>query len=893
MPRKANSGDPSAPATRLTQQARRFDRHVLSLALAIGGLGLLGAQDAKALALGRVTVMSALGEPLRAEVDIPDINTSEAESLRSAPASPSVYRAQGIDYNAALGGVTVSLQRRPDGRYFLRLTGSAPINDPYLDLILETSWSSGRLVRDYTLLFDPPAAPPPRAADAPAASPAPAAAVAAAVTPPVVTAPSPLPPRTAAARRASAPAPAPNDTKAGPDAGARQVTVRPGDTASRIAAAVKPAGVSLDQMLVAMLAANPDAFIDNNVNRIRAGAVLNVPDANTAGGTTNEQASANIQAQARDFDDFRRRLAGAAPRAAVDEPQRSASGRVQARVVDRKPTQAAPDRLTLSKGAVAAASAADQAAQSARARDAQSRTAEIERNISELDRVKQSATGASGAAPASAAGVPAAAPVAAPSAPTAPAAPASAASAPAAAPAASVAPAAPTSRPVAAPAPPPPPEASFVDELLENPLVPAAAGGLIAALAGLGLWRLRQRRGAAKEADSSFLESKLQPDSFFGTSGGQKVDTNSNDSNATGASSLAYSPSQLDAAGDVDPVAEADVYLAYGRDMQAEEILKEALKTNPNRLAIHAKLLEIYAKRKDITAFTAVAADAYRISGAKGPEWDHIASMGRELDPSNPMYQATGVGMPPAPVAVAAAAAVAAPAGNVDVDLDLDFSDASADAPAVPDAPALELPLELPLDLPPELPPEPAVEPPAAAEVPMIDVPELEPAAAPVAADAPTLDLNFEPSIQAEIAPAAVAEAPAEPAGNEIDFSLDLNPPAVAPAEPVAAAAPAPAPAAPAPAAAGGENMIEFDLGSLTLDLENSTPAHASAEAPAPVAPEMDIAGDDPLATKLALAEEFSAIGDADGARALIEEVIAESSGAVKARAQRMLESLT
>ncbi len=882
MPIKAKSGDSSAQNKSLIQ-ARRLDRHVLSLAASAAlAVGLLGHHDAQALALGRLTVQSALGEPLRAEIEIPDINQAEADSLRAVTAPASVFRAQGVEFNPLLSNVTVALSRRPDGRYVLRLSSSNPVNDPFIDFILEASWASGRIVRDYTMLFDPPATPPPaptRAQQAEVVTPAappPAPAVTAAALPPlppVVTAP-PSTTRATAAQRRAAPAP---DTAAGPNAGAGQVTVRAGDTASRIAGQVKPAGVSLDQMLVALLGANPDAFIGNNVNRIRAGAVLNVPDAAAATANTPEQASGIIAAQARDFNDFRRRLAGAAPEVGVADAQRSVTGRVQAQVQERKPAAATPDRLTLSKGAVGAASAADRVAQEGRARDSQNRAGELERNIAELDRVRQAA----GASPASSAASAAAPTLAVPAPATPVSAPAPAASplpaAAPAAPAAAVPASRPASRPAVAPAPPPP-EPSFVDELMENPLVPAAAGGLVAVLAGLGLWRLRKRRGTNKEADSSFLESKLQPDSFFGASGGQRVDTNSNDTNAAGASSLAYSPSQLDAAGDVDPVAEADVYLAYGRDLQAEEILKEALKTNPTRLAIHAKLLEIYAKRKDITAFTAIAADAYRVSGAKGAEWERMAELGREIDPSNPMYQSGSVPSSPAALAPAAgvgAAAAAAAARDVDVDLDLDFSAAPTEPP----------------DSEPTLTEPPA----AAATTAMIEVPDLdlpsEPAAAPepaAPADMPSLDLDFEAPAPAPEPMAAAPQAPPTPelTGNEIDFSLDLNPPEPAP--------PPPAPVAPSPAAeasAPGENMIEFDLGSMTLDLDASTPAHAPEPAAA-VAPDLDIAPDDPLATKLALAEEFNAIGDSDGARALIEEVLAEASGAVKARAQKMLESL-
>ena len=126
------------------------------------------------------------------------------------------------------------------------------------------------------------------------------------------------------------------------------------------------------------------------------------------------------------------------------------------------------------------------------------------------------------------------------------------------------------------PAPAPVEEPGFLDGLMDDPLLPLAGGGLLALLLGYGAYRVVQRRKQNSGVDSSFLESRIQPDSFFGASGGQRVDT-ANSEMTTG-SSMAYSPSQLDAGGDVDPVAEADVYLAYGRDLQAEEILKEAVR---------------------------------------------------------------------------------------------------------------------------------------------------------------------------------------------------------------------------------------------------------------------------------------------------------------------------
>jgi pilus assembly protein FimV len=118
--------------------------------------------------------------------------------------------------------------------------------------------------------------------------------------------------------------------------------------------------------------------------------------------------------------------------------------------------------------------------------------------------------------------------------------------------------------------------------------------------------------------ETSFLESRLQPDSFFGASGGQRIDTREPPAQRATASSMSYSLSQLDAIGDVDPVAEADVYLAYGRDLQAEEILKEAMRATPDRMAIRTKLLEVYAKRRDTKGFELLATQLYSADARPG-----------------------------------------------------------------------------------------------------------------------------------------------------------------------------------------------------------------------------------------------------------------------------------
>lgn len=925
------------------------------------------ATDASALALGRLTVQSALGEPLRAEIDLPEITPAEAESLRAVAALPQAYRAQGLEPSPAINDLQVQLQRRPDGRMVLRLTTSRPVNDPFVDLVLDTSWNAGQLVRSYTLLLDPPAtrrdtpaptvaaqaAPAPRSVPAPAPAPAPAPPVAASESPRPAPAPAPAaaprPAEAAAAapRPARAPAPAVASTPAPAPSAPESVVVRPGDTAGRLASANRPAGVSLDQMLVAMMRANPEAFIGGNVNRVKSGAVLQMPDAAQAQATPPAQARQIIAAQSRDFNEFRRRLAGAAPAAGVAAAERSASGRVQAQVEDRKPATAAPDKLTLSKGAVQGQRAAEERlAREKQADQASARMAELSKNISELNQLGAASAPAGAPAPApaasapgrvavpagslpgastaaAAASAPAAAPVAsAPAAPApapvasapAPAAPASAPSATASAPAAPASasapgasdsgtpavPAAPASAPAARPAPvpeAPPEEPSFLDTLLENPLLPIAGGGLLALLLGYGVYRSVQNRRNRSAVDSSFLESKLQPDSFFGASGGQRVDT-ANSQMTTGSSSMVYSPSQLDAGGDVDPVAEADVYLAYGRDLQAEEILKEALRHSPDRIAVHAKLAEIYAKRQDRKALNAVAQDVFRLTDGLGPDWNRVADLGRGIDPENPLYQPGGrppvLGDEPAypsegfastltdgrTAGIAGAAAAGAAAGA---------AAAYAAAPAAVQPPDLDLDLDL------DLPDDALTEAPAAPGAFAASIaPPLAPAEEPAPADEP-LAFDPEPTAPTPMAPIAPEQAPQAPA---LDFpdSLSLEDSMRADLEPGPAPASAPVP-------------LEFDLGDLSLDLDADTarPATgtgmaAATEPPASSfgadagmaedAPDSLELPDDPLATKLALAEEFNAIGDAEGARTLVEEVIAESSGPLKARAQRLLADL-
>jgi len=186
----------------------------------------------------------------------------------------------------------------------------------------------------------------------------------------------------------------------------------------------------------------------------------------------------------------------------------------------------------------------------------------------------------------------------------------------------------PAPRPAAPKAATPPVQAEepgLLASLMEHPMAMPGGIGLVVLLVGLAVYRLRGRF-RKDNGETSFLESRLQPDSFFGASGGQRVDTR--DAASGVSSSMSYSLSQLDAIGDVDPVAEADVYLAYGRDLQAEEILKEAMRGNPERMAIRTKLLEVYAKRRDTKGFELLATQLYSLTKGEGDDW----AKAQELD---------------------------------------------------------------------------------------------------------------------------------------------------------------------------------------------------------------------------------------------------------------------
>lgn len=627
---------------------------------------------ASAAGLGKLTVLSGIGQPLRAEIELTSVGADEARSLQPKLASMEAFRQANIEFSPTLQTLRFAVEQRA-GRQLIRITSSQPVSEPFVDLLLELNGATGRLVREYTFLLDPP--------ELRAVQPAQAAVATTAVEPPARI-PVPTGGPASVQPRSEASGVAPSATAAGgtvPAAAAPRdranatrtangnppgsvYRVQKGDSLSKIANRTKSEGISLDQMLVALYRANPDAFVGYNMNRLRAGQILSVPNGEVSGALSSPEAHGIVIAQAVDFNDYRNKLAGQVASGTAQktaENRQSASGRIAAKVEERaNAANESPDKLRLSKADAAAAGIAAAAQEDRIARekvtaDAASRVKDLEKNVGDLQKLlevknrdlaerQKDASGAtkartSNANTGAATTATAVTPVTGTSSTmtsTATVLPKPLDVVPPATAAITPGPGAePVARPAAKAAPAA--EPGLFDDPLGNPTGQAGAALLVALLAALAYFRARRRKPASDDAESPLTDNSLKSNSLFGSTGGQSVDTN----NSVFNSSFAPPASNLDS-NEVDPVAEADVYIAYGRDAQAEEILKEALRTQPERHAVRVKLLEIYASRKDPRAFESVATELYSMTKGEGDEWAQAAIMGLMLDPENPLYAA-------------------------------------------------------------------------------------------------------------------------------------------------------------------------------------------------------------------------------------------------------------
>lgn len=966
----------------------------VALAILSGG----GVTSAEAAGLGRLTVQSALGQPLRAEVEVTSVSPDEAESLKARIASPEAFSRVGLQYKEALSGVRMDVENR-GGRYFIKVTSSRPINDPFVDLVVELSWASGTFSREYTFLLDPPTQQNANQANRSGNAPVAGAATAAAATGAAASgsnAVRTIDPATGrlvnqerGAQGRSQAASQPTEAKQQPAAQAQggrdasseggTVTVGQGETLGMIAARVRPASATLDQTIVAIYRTNPTAFIQNNPNLIRQGRTLTIPSEGEIAAIDGTEAGRQLRMAARDFRSYKERMAGTTPEVASGNGSSTASGAISAKVDDERGGQAgSQDRLELSRSeggkdeqgsAVGARDAEAQVAREAALKEANSRIAELEKNVgalksmlelkdksladlqAQLEKARVAGAQVSGTVAAAATAAAdkardaaskvadkaaaekaaaekavaekaaqtkaaadrlaadakaAADKVAAEKAAAEKAAADKAAAEKAAAEKAAADKAAAdkaaadkaaaekaAAEKAAAEQDQPKPAEGADKDAVERAAADAKAevervtnddadkskdmpkpapvndgeeqGGLIEGLsqnslllpglgvaalaAGLGFWMLRRRRREDDGFSDSISADEFSANSLFGTTGGQSVDT------MTGASTQITTISESTPT-EVDPIAEAEVYIAYGRETQAEEILREALKRQPERQAIRLKLLEIYSGRKDTVAFGQMAREMHDMTGGLNEEWSKVVQMGAALDPDNALYgDGTADLAAPSPVTspaadvggMAAAGAAAVAAGVAGMAAAAEPQHVEPEAPAV-SSPSMDEGLAFDGGY-----NKPAAEA-ESKPVQTFQSTRSGPLSAMPGVELPSLDLD---------APLDLDEGPSTVTDLNIDTtiteSLDMG------------------------HASGGEGD---GLGAIGLDLSPSTISGPITMSGAASSQWQE------MASKLDLASAYVEIGDKEGARELLEEVINGGDAAQQQRARELLADL-
>ncbi|WP_028006428.1 FimV/HubP family polar landmark protein [Solimonas flava] len=821
-------------------------RIVKPAAAIVAGLWL---SSAAALGLGDIEVRSHLNQHFSASIPLTSVSTEEAGDLRVTLASVDDFARAGLDRNAYLS--TLRFAVRTDGPARIEISSAQPAREPYLQLLLEIRGGGSRILRQYTVLLDPPGmaasvAPAPVAPVAPAAEARPTIVF----EEPVRPAPRTQAPRAQAPAAASAaPSAAAETGMAG--AGELYGPVKPAETLWSIATRMRPSpDITMDQVLLAIYNSNPRAF-EGGLNGLLKGAMLRVPSAADMTATGAADAKAEVAR-------LRALPAGAAARRAAPRPRRP----------QIEPAQIAPPPAVTPAAEAPAAPVPEAAAPAAAAPEP------VPAPAPTTAEATGDASPSSAAAPA-AAGAEAAAESAAP------------------APDASPAPAA--SEPSAAPAPKPanpPAPAARADEggLLESLLIPLVLGLL--ALGGIGYLytRWKQRRDArtapaplapemrdmrsrpsagkmaaagvaavaaaepvAEAADKLSAREELErlqesldkaPEAAVaapaaappsGTAPTAAADANLPpvDFDLTGQFATQTVQIDLDAN---DPVSEADFHLAYGLYDEAALLLRQAAEKEPERLDIGLKLAETYfaaGKAEDFEQTAAALKD--RVPPA---EWQKLAIMGRQIAPDSALF-ADGAD------------------ADAPLETDLDFS--------------FDTPLETP---------DAAAEP--------------TPTTGARAASEEPLEFRLE-DLELSSLDAGKLDEPAPKPAETVEFDLgefDLDP------------APATAPAVePAPATADAGNSVEFDLGAFDVEAPAAPAAAPAAAADTAATAEFrldefdfdavptdsgEISGDE-AGTKLDLARAYVDMGDNEMARGLLNEVLQQGNDTQQQEARSLL----
>ncbi|MBD9562438.1 FimV family protein [Pseudomonas sp. PDM09] len=882
---------------------------VRKLVLAIAAASALSSGMAHALGLGELTLKSTLNQPLVAEIELLDVKDLTAAEVVPSLASPEDFAKAGVDRQAFLNDLTFTPVLNASGKSILRVTSSKPLSEPMVKFLVQVMWPNGRLLRDYSVLLDPSKFSP-QTADA-AAQPAPAQTVTAPVT---------------------------GATKSS------QYTTTPRDTLWEIAAKARNGG-SIQQTMLAIQALNPDAFIDGNINRLKTGQVLRLPDQVQSTNLPQPKAIAEVAAQNTAWRQGRRYVA----KPGAGQQQLDATKRARGEGASSQP---AADKLSLvsadtgkgGKGAAGDAKALsdklavteesldatrrDNAELKSRMSDLQSQLDKLQRLI-ELKNNQLAKLQAAGGADASASSVPAMS--------------AELAASPAATPAdAAPVPAPEAAAPEVVPAPvvEPTPDDQKFNELLTNPILLGLVGGGAVVLLLL-LLLLARRRKAQQEAEKHLrmaraleeeqefsVDQDLPPSSFEGLEVPPPSVKLATAPTPTPTPAPAPAPviapvvvtppiaaplvspaaERSDRSDDV--LAQAQSHIAGGRLNQAAALLEDAIKQEPQRSDLRLKLMEVYGQQGDRDAFVAQE----RQLVANGDNFARVEEL-KSRFPAMAVVAASGL----------AAAAIAA-------ELDAQYvKDLLLDEPQAPE-PALsdfDSAFDLSLD---DLEAATPIAPVVAAE-PEVQV-EPAPAPAPEPEELAELDefpldddLSFESVLQQQ---AEIKENLDDLSVFDLDMDLggDASPATLAEDDfllsldedlkdsPVAEAAPVTEPTLddlelPADfdlslademdaAAPDQPDAFESELNDVNAELDRLSqslgePSFTEEDALASAADEPDfdfLSGTDEVATKLDLAQAYIDMGDSDGARDILNEVVTEGDAGQKSEAKEMLSRL-
>jgi len=620
-----------------------------------------------AAGLGKLDISSGLGEPLKAEIELLSVTPDELSTLAATIASEEAYAAQGITRLGIHNSIKVELSKKADGSPVLKLRSNQPVSDPYLDVLIQVDWATGRLQREYTVLLDPPGyKPSDSASDIPVKLPSVSLSNNNVVQNNISANTSAMPADQSSAKKSKsnkkqAVQAIPSQNEVADSVAGQELVTKRGDTLSSVARDLQIHGVSLDQMLVGLYENNQSAFTSGNMNRLKVGQIIKVPTKESLVSVSPQEARKSVKVHSTNWSAYRNNLAGAvseAPATLDNEQKQSSSGKISTAVDKATPVKVGPqDVVKLSAGDKDSSKALDSkivalqeesTAREKALKEAEERALALEKQIADMQKLlalkNQSMTELQKNAEA-VAKAPEVAPEVKVDIPAQEASKTETTS-PVEEKTADSVPIVKTeiNKPEHKIAPPPVEpevEPGLFEGIMNSADLAVIGGATGVALLGAGWMYLRNKR--RKELDSFergiLTSGGLRANTVFGNTTG-----NASTSDTSFLTDFAQSAdgSMIDT-NDVDPIAEAEVYMAYGRDAQAEEILKDAISKEPKRYELHLKLLEMYAARKDTSAFEAIAGELYTTLGADDPTWAKVAELGASMEPENPLYDVSKI----------------------------------------------------------------------------------------------------------------------------------------------------------------------------------------------------------------------------------------------------------